>query len=131
MKIHTDKKTIDLKNWVAQKIIGVSSAMVGFLIGKYFGIAFMALAFLFFMAIYIGIKFPVWYMEKEKNNHGLISCIAWSNVLSWLLPPLGLLTGISSICFSGYMAKGKYRTLGFLGATLALLNAIVGIMLRV
>lgn len=54
---------------------------------------------LFAIPIIIGLLLPNWYMKRAKISTTLIKCVVWSNVLTWLIPPLGVFTGVSAIQF--------------------------------
>lgn len=102
---------------------------LGYLIVRILGPIFF---FIFLIAALIGLYFPGWYLKKENINKSLIRGIAWSNVITWFLPPLGLMVSIATLGFS-YSEKvegrQKYKKLAIVGLTLSIINSILGAVL--
>ena len=102
---------------------------LGYLIVKILGPIFF---FIFLIAVLIGLYFPGWYLKKTNVNKQLIKGIAWSNVITWFLPPLGLMVSIATFGFS-YSEKvedrQKYKKLAIVGFVLSILNSILGAVL--
>lgn len=111
-------------NSLVSQLVSVGGFIVAFFIGKYLGI----ITFVFLGALLIGQWFPVWYCKKQTVNPSIIKWIAWSNVLAWLLPPLGVLMGTATLGFSGLIQQNskKYKNLAILGLVLSVINAIWG-----
>lgn len=112
-----------------QKIIGIFAFILAFLAGKYFGF----LVFIFLIAVFLGLWFPKWYLKRDRAFPSIIGIIAWSNLITWLLPPLGILTGCASLQFS-YLLPTKYKRyliLGVIGLILSIANAALGIYMEV
>jgi uncharacterized membrane protein len=78
--------------------------------------------------IYLALKTPQWYFKKAGRNNKFPEILAWLNVVSWMLPPLGLYSGLATIAFSkNYPArKKKYLILGIIGLGCAILNSVWG-----
>lgn len=112
-----------------EKIIVYAASAGSFFIGKYLG---LMVVLLYIGSIVLGYSLSNWYVKREKVNFKLIKLIAWSNVCAWLLPPLGVFTGISSVNFSSCDTeqKTKFKTLGIVGVTLSLINAISGVIMH-
>ena len=85
---------------------------------------------MFLFAFLIGAWFPGWYLKRQKVSQTLISWIAWSNVLTWLLPPLGIITAVATLGFSDVkgVSRKTYMTLAIVAIVLAIINAIWGTM---
>lgn len=110
-----------------EKILGWVAAAVGFCIGKYFGI----LVFTIFAAsCIIGYYFARLLYKKNKLQIKLVKFIIWSNILTWTLPPLGLITSVFTIQIGEYdmNQKIKCRILGISSCCLALISAVVGML---
>lgn len=120
----TDKKTS-----VFNSIISVVFFIAAFAIGRFLGLV----VFLFIGAWSIGEWFPKWYMKREKVNASLIKWIVWSNVLTWLLPPLGVMTGFAALGFSNHFPNDtkKYKTVAIIGIVASLLNALSGVLMNI
>lgn len=126
-----ETKSKDKKNksgLVLEKALYFFSIVMGFIIGRFLGLVF----FIFVFAYLIGEWFPKWYMNRKKINYGLINFIAWSNTLAWILPPLGVLIGFSTLGFSRFITpeSKKYKTLAFAGIIISLINSIIGILIN-
>lgn len=119
---------IDKPNKPNKSFVSYGVGLVGFLIGYYGGIA----VFLIFLAsVLIGLQFAKWYTRKEKISLRLINFIIWSNLITWLIPPLGILTGTIAIQFSNDLESKcntkKHRILGVIGILISLANGSLGI----
>jgi len=102
---------------------------LGYLIVKILGPIFF---FIFLIAVLIGLYFPNWYLKKENVNKSLIKGIAWSNVITWFLPPLGLMVSIATFGFSSSEKiedRQKYKKLAIVGLTLSIINSFLGAVL--
>lgn len=118
----------DEKISVFNSIISVIFFIAAFVIGRFLGLVVL----LFIGAWVIGEWFPKWYMKREKVNISLIKWIVWSNILTWLLPPLGVLTGFATLKFGEYFLgeSKKYRTIAVIALIASVLNAISGVLMR-
>lgn len=114
---------------VVDKIVNIGSIIIGFVLGKFLGLSI----FIYIIPFFIGQWFPKWYLKRQKINIGLIKFIVWSNVVTWLLPPLGILTGFTTLGFSNYFPgeKKKYKILAIVGITLSLINSFIGILMKI
>jgi hypothetical protein len=97
--------------------------------GVFFVLFFMAIYFIYWLAN----KFSAWYVKNKTSEKTLTSILVWSNVVTWLLPPLGLFTGISAIKISEAYPKNRdtYRAVAFVCLTLCIINSIIGGYIRV
>lgn len=120
--------TPDKKTSVFNSIISVVFFIAAFAIGRFLGLV----VFLFIGAWALGEWFPKWYMKREKVNMTLIKWIIWSNILTWLLPPLGVLTGFAALKFGDYFPaeNKKYKTIAVIALIASVLNAISGVLMR-
>jgi transcription initiation factor TFIIIB Brf1 subunit/transcription initiation factor TFIIB len=121
-----DKK--ETKSRLLDQAVRIISIIIGFAMGRYLGIAI----FIFIFAFLAGQWFPKWYFKRQKINYSFVKWIVWSNVLTWFLPPLGILTGFAALEFSNLVEteKKKYKTLAIIGIALSLINAISGILMN-
>jgi hypothetical protein len=97
----------------------------------------LGLAIFLFIGVWVGPWalgrwFPKWYMKREKVNVGLVKWIVWSNVLTWSLPPLGVLTGFAALKFADYFPSKskKYKIIAVIALIASVINAIVGVLMR-
>jgi hypothetical protein len=113
---------------VFNTIVSVVFFIAAFAIGRFLGLV----VFLFIGAWALGEWFPKWYMKREKVNMTLVKWIVWSNTLTWLLPPLGVLTGFAALKFGDYFPSEnkKYKTIAVIALIASVLNAISGILMR-
>ena len=73
------------------------------------------------------------YIKREKINTKLVSVIAWSNLLTWIIPILGVFTGFATLRFTKhpqFKGKKKYKTLAIVGIVLAVLSVIAPELIR-
>ena len=103
--------------------------LLGYLIVRILGpISF----FIFLIPVLVGLYFPSWYLKKENVNKSLIKGIAWSNVITWFLPPLGLMVSITTFGFSRsdkVEGRQKYKKLAIVGFVLSIINSLSGAVL--
>lgn len=111
---------------VLDQVVTFGSIIIGFVIGKYLGLV----VFLFLGALYVGQWFPKWYLKRERANITLVKWIVWSNVLTWLLPPLGIMTGFAALEFGNHFPgeRKKYKTIAIIGIVASLINALWGVL---
>jgi len=117
------------KTSVFNSIISVVFFIAAFAIGRFLGLV----VFLFIGAWALGEWFPKWYMKRGKVNTTLVKWIVWSNVLTWLLPPLGVLTGFAALKFGDYFPSEskKYKTIATIALIASVLNAISGVLMNI
>lgn len=115
------------KSNILNSITSVIFFIAAFAIGKFLGLV----VFLFIAAWAIGEWFPKWYMKREKVNTVLVKWIVWSNLLTWLLPPLGVMTGFAALKFSDYFpgVSKKYKIVAIIALVASILNATSGILM--
>ncbi len=113
---------------VFNSIISVVFFIFAFVIGRFIGLVVI----LFVGAWSLGEWFPKWYMKREKVNVTLVKLIVWSNILTWLLPPLGIATGFTALGLSNYFPgeRKKYKIVAIIGIVASLLNAISGVLIN-
>tara|TARA_B100000745_G_C20151287_1_gene394705 strand:- start:1395 stop:1886 length:492 start_codon:yes stop_codon:yes gene_type:complete len=120
--------TSEEKTGVFNSIVSVVFFIAAFAIGRFLGLV----VFLFIGAWALGEWFPKWYMKRDKVNTTLVKWIVWSNVLTWLLPPLGILTGFAALKFGDFFPaeNKKYRIIAIIGLIASVLNALSGILIN-
>ena len=106
------------------------SVVVGIRTGQYSGVF---LPILLLILYFCALQFSVWYLKRKKISYKLTKWIAWSNLISWFLPPLGFFTGICTVQFGLHFSEDrkKYSELGGVGMILACINSIGGIIIRI
>lgn len=72
--------------------------------------------------------FGHWYNKKVKQPNKLTNIIAWSNVITWIIPVVGLLTAVSTISLQ--KLKKNYLILWYIGLIASLTNSIVWVLLN-
>jgi len=82
---------IPIGNKILTAVFGVLGAIFGYLVVRYLGILF---AGMFAVVIAASLYFSRWYYSKHKMETKLTKFILWSNILTWLLPPLGMFTSV-------------------------------------
>jgi hypothetical protein len=117
------------KSSAFNSIISIIFFIGAFVIGKFLGLV----TFLFIGAWAFGEWFPKWYMKREKTNITLVKWIVWSNILTWLLPPLGVMTGFAALGFSNYFPADskKYKTIAIIALIASFLNALSGVLMNI
>ena len=127
-KIETTTATPDKKTSVFNSIISVAFFIAAFVIGRFLSLV----TFLFIGAWALGEWFPKWYMKRGKVNLSLVKWIVWSNVLTWLLPPLGVLTGFAALEFADYFPSEnkKDKSIAVIALVASILNAISGVLMN-
>lgn len=107
------------------------SRIVGFIVGiiawKYLGILY----FLIIVAGFLGWYLASLYSNKYKEN-GLTKFIAWINIITWFIPPVGLFTALASFKFNQvYGEKTKlYLILAIIGLVASVINGILGVIIN-
>jgi hypothetical protein len=117
-----------------KKLLNIIVSYMGFIVGlivSYLLIRFLGLiAGLILIILFIlGFSFPGWYLRKRSPSEKIINFIIWSNILTWLLPPIGLFTSVASLGFISHFekpAKTRALVLGLVGLILTIINSIVG-----
>ena len=123
----TETKFTPNKTTIQNRIFTFLSVVAGYIIGKYLG---LLVVIIFISAFFLGQKLPQWYFKKERINISLINYIAWSNILAWLLPPLGIMIGVATLDFKNHIPSNnkKYKVLAIFGILASLLNALSGVL---
>lgn len=112
-----------------KSILGILAFIVAFALFRYLGIV----GLLFIGAYYLGNWIAKWYCKRKTINEKVLSFVSWTNVVSWLLPPLGIFTASLAYGFSVQSkseSSKKYRNLAIVGAVLSIINAAIGILQR-
>jgi hypothetical protein len=124
-----EKKPSAVKS-VLDQVVSFGSIVIGFIIGKYLGLLVVGL---YFLAYLIGQWFPKWYVKRERVNITLVKWIVWSNVLTWFLPPLGVMTGFAALEFANHFPGDhkKYKTIAIIGIVASFVNALSGVLLNI
>ena len=122
-------KKVGVTGGALDQVVRFGSIIFGIIIGRYLGVAL----FVFLFAFLVGQWLPKWYLKRDHANVFLVKFIVWSNVLTWFLPPLGILTGFAALEFSNYFPneRKKFKTLAIIGILLSLFNTLIGILTKV
>ncbi len=117
------------KNSTLQVVLAILSFLIPFLLMKSLGLAALLFVLPYFIYL-LANKFSAWYIKNKTSEKTLTSILVWSNVVTWMLPPLGLFTGISALNISDHEkdSSKKYIILGVVGILLSVVNSIFGAM---
>lgn len=112
---------------ITQQILNFFVIAGSMALGYILGLAY----FVVIIPILIGVYLPKIY-TKKSSGQTIANITAWSNVLTWILPFLGLYTAAATLSTAGiYREKStKYYILGGIGLALSLINGILGVMIR-
>lgn len=101
------------------KIIYRSSPTLGYLIG-YCSISGLA-----------GYYIAGFILKKYDSAKKLFKVIAWSSLITWVIPLLGIATSTATFSFLGYTdKKTKFRVIAIVGLILSVINALGAYYLR-
>lgn len=128
--VAVEKKKPSGSKTVIDQVVTFASIVIGSIIGKYLGLLVL---FLFIFAWLIGQWFPKWYLKRGHANITLVKWIVWSNVLTWLLPPLGVMTGFAALEFANHFPgdSKKYKTIAIIALAASFLNALSGVLMNI
>ena len=125
-------KNLSIKENLLQKGlkgVGLIATCIGGLIGYAIG-RFLGWTYLIFLVLYgVILWYAYSYLKKKKTPNFLVSIIVWSNVLTWLLPPLGIFTSVIAIGLAHNTEqknKRKYKIFAIIGLTLSIINMMAG-----
>jgi hypothetical protein len=114
--------------------VGSIIATIGGVVGGWIGSRYLGLAFFLpFVAAGLGLFIANWHAKRHDVDGTGIKLLVWVNLIAWVLPPAGLLTGVAYATFSKTSAANRklYLILGLGCAALAFLNGAVGIWLAI
>ena len=94
----------------------------------YFPIIFVVLIS---ASAFAGNWFAKWYLKKENASLSLMKKIAWLNIVSWIIPAIGIFTGVVIMEVATHFPeeKRKMTILASIGLTLSLLNIVLSVYL--
>lgn len=120
------------KNSTLKVVLLMLSFTAPFLLMKSLGLGALLFVLPYFI-YWLANKFSIWYIRNKTSEKTLTSILVWSNVVTWLLPPLGLFTGIAAIKISEAYPEKKdtYRAVAFVCLTICIINSIIGAYLGV
>jgi len=107
-------------------VFGIVAFVVAYALFRYLGLV----GLLFVGAYYVGNWLAKLVVKKSSPDK--VGFIPWFNVVTWLLPPLGVLTASFSYGLTATPTgnKNKYRNLAIVGGVLSIINAGIGILLK-
>ncbi len=111
---------------VGSQLLGLVTTIIAIAIGRYLGLAY------FILLIPAAIGWWLGGVVGKKESFKMINFIAWSNVLTWLLPPLGLATAAFTLNYNENSSdkSKKWNTLAIIGIVLSIANGIIGIAMK-
>lgn len=120
------KKPNMKKSGIGSQILGLVTTIVAFAIGRYLGLAYFVLLIPAVIGWWLG------GLAAKKESFKAINFIAWSNVLTWLLPPLGLATSVFTINYNEHVSnKSKqHNILAIIGIVLSVGNGLIGVIMK-
>ena len=110
-----------------KSLLGVLAFIFAYVLFRFLGVV----GLIFIAAYYLGDWAAKSYCKRETVSEKVLNFCAWSNVITWFLPPLGIFTATLAYGFSVHSqskSKNKYRNLALIGAALSILNAVLGIL---
>ena len=115
------------------RLVSVVAILIGLGLGRSLGAAYWVVALIIGIPYWVGNRIAAWYVKRDNISSKLIEVISWSNVITWFLPPLGMLTGAMTIKFNQFNTneRRKYVLLGWGCVVASIINALVGVYLRV
>jgi len=118
---------------VVTRVISVAAILVGLALGRSLGAAYWVVALIVGVPYWAGDRIAAWYVKRDNISSKFIEVISWSNVITWLLPPLGMLTGAMTVKFNQYNTneRGKYALLGWGCVVASIVNALIGVYLKI
>ena len=102
--------------------------VVGYIVVKLIGVGGMLALF---PSAIIGYLFALYYVvRKNREDESWVSFIHWTNVVTWLIPIIGIANSVFSLTVAEGIAKNKTKLfiLGYVGLALTILNAIAGVL---
>lgn len=114
----------DMVRWVPFVIGGALFKFIG-----YDGLILVIIV----AAYYLGGWVAKWYFRRKAINEKVVSFVSWINLVTWVLPPLGIFT--ASLTHGFYVqskpkSNKKYRNLALVGAVLSILNGVMSVILQ-
>ena len=108
------------------EVLGIfGGGLIGYAIGRLFG-----WKYLIYSGVYITVLYFTYSYFKNRNiNIFLASVFAWSNILAWFLPPLGIFTAVATLGIARNVeqeGKKRYKTLAVIGIVLSIINMAFG-----
>ena len=127
-----DKSKKDVKPaGVLARIAGVIVAFIAFAIGRYLGFTLLVLFIITYVPYFLGKKLSMRYIKKGFISNGAFGFIAWSNILTWFLPPLGIFTATTTLLLIGHSKRKPpkaYKVLAIFCIIALVINAIFGVV---
>ncbi len=118
------KKAPSKTKGVISRVVGIIFILIAIAVGRYLGQTLGILYIFLLIPGLAGYYLPKYYINKPR----FIRFLAWSNVITWLLPFAGLYTAISTLkTASSSKKKVKYETLGIIGLSLSVINCLLGV----
>lgn len=119
-----NKKTNSFSAWpIAGWVIGATSMKILYVYNSKLPTTLLVLGAVYLLGFLTGKIIN----KKNWQNSNFIKFITWFNLISWVLPGLGIL--LSSIALtikiSDQKLSKRYRVLGYIGLSLSLLNSII------
>jgi hypothetical protein len=116
------------KNGAWGTIVGIISFIIGVAIVR----AVPAVGTVLIIALLVGLFarwYGNWYLRKEVGSESWLKFLFWSNVATWLLPPVGFFTSIATYTINSENHgedRETYMTLAIVGIVLSLINSFIG-----
>lgn len=81
---------------------------------------------------YLGDWIAQWYLKRRVINEGVINFLSWTNLIVWVLPPLGIFTAslVYGLCRrSEVTSSRRCKILAIIGAVLSIVNGAIAFVL--
>lgn len=119
--------------WQLQRILGViivvAIYVISYAFGRIFWVPTLIWGFAYFSARYL----TKWLLSKNFFSPKIKRFIGWSNILTWLIPPLGIFTAAMTLTLiedTPPQQIKKFKILSWACFCLSAVNGLFGVWLR-
>lgn len=88
------------------EIIGIVTFIIAFVVAKQYFLPLGIVIGVWYLGYWLGTKLAQWCIEK---NPKFIEFVNWSNLFTWIIPPLGFMTFRASLIFSKKLSTNRQR----------------------
>jgi len=113
------------------KVAGVIGALIALAVGRYLGLALLVFFIITYLPYFLGKKLSMRFIKKGFISKRAYGFLAWSNILTWLLPPLGIFTATATLILiknSKRTPPKSYKVLAIFCIIALIINGIFGVV---